>query len=69
MLAYTYGAGFFAIAAAVWIFVWLFVAVGVIRRRDLGIGSKLLWLVFILVVPVVGLFIYFLWTATRPATR
>ena len=66
-LAYTYGEGFFAIALVVWIVVWLFVAVGVIRRRDLGIVGKLLWLVVILVIPLVGLFIYFLWNASRPA--
>jgi hypothetical protein len=66
-LAYTYGQGFFTIALVVWIVVWLYVAVGIIRRRDLGIVGKLLWLVFILVVPLVGLFIYFLWNASRPA--
>jgi phospholipase D-like protein len=67
MFAYTFGTGFFAIALAAWIFVWLFVAVGVIRRRDLGIAGKLFWLVFILVVPLLGLFVYFLWSAARPA--
>jgi hypothetical protein len=66
-LAYTYGEGFFTIALVVWIVVWLFVAVGVIRRRDLGIVGKLLWLVVILVIPLVGLFVYFLWNASRPA--
>ena len=65
-LAYSYGEGFFAIALVVWIIVWLFVAVGVVRRRDLGFVGKLLWLVGILVVPLVGLFIYFLWNASRP---
>jgi magnesium-transporting ATPase (P-type) len=66
-LAYTYGQGFFTIALVVWIVVWLFVAGGVIRRRDLGIVGKLVWLVVILVIPLVGLFIYFLWSASRPA--
>ena len=66
-LAYTFGTGFAAIALVVWIFVWLFVAVSVVRRRDLGFVGKLFWLVFILVVPLVGLFIYFLWDAARPA--
>ena len=67
MLAYTFGTGFAAIALVVWIFVWLVVAVSVVRRRDLGLVGKLFWLVFILVVPLVGLFIYFLWDAARPA--
>jgi len=66
-LAYTYGQGFATIALVAWIFVWLFVAVGVIRRRDLGIVGKLLWLVVILALPLVGLFVYFLWNASRPA--
>jgi hypothetical protein len=39
-LAYTYGEGFFAIALVVWIAVSLFVAVGVIRRRDLGLQNR-----------------------------
>jgi Phospholipase_D-nuclease N-terminal len=46
--------------------VWLFVAVGIVRRDDLGFVAKLLWLVVILVVPLVGLFVYFLWDAARP---
>lgn len=65
-LAYTFGTGLAAAALVVWIVVWLLVAVRVIRRPDLGIAGKLLWLVVILVIPVVGLFIYFLWDAARP---
>ena len=66
MLSYTFGTGLAAAALVAWILVWLLVAVRVIRRRDLGFGGKLLWLVVILVVPLVGLFVYFLWDATRP---
>jgi len=66
MLAYTFGKGFAAIALVVWIFVWLFVAVSIVRRRDVGFVAKVLWLVFILVVPLVGLFVYYLWDASRP---
>ena len=64
-LAYPFGTGLAAVALLVWIFVWLPVAVRIVRRRDLGLVGKLLWLVFILVVPLVGLFIYFLWDAAR----
>ena len=67
-LAYTYGQGFATVALVVWVVVWLYVAVSIFRRRDLGIGAKLLWIVFILVVPLVGLFVYFLWNASRPAS-
>jgi hypothetical protein len=66
MLSYTFGTGLAAAALVAWILVWLLVAVRVIRRRDLGFGGKLLWLVVILVIPLVGLFVYFIWDATRP---
>jgi hypothetical protein len=32
------------------------------------VGGKILWIVVILVIPVVGLFVYFLWDAARPRT-
>jgi hypothetical protein len=49
-----------------WILVWLIVAVRVLRRHDLGVGGKVLWLVVILVLPVLGLFSYLIWDASRP---
>ena len=66
-LAYTFGTGLAAAALIAWILVWLLVAIRVVRRRDLGFAGKVVWLVLILVVPLVGLFIYFLWDAARPA--
>ena len=58
-----------ALAALVcWIVVWCLVAVRVVRRRDLGLGGKLLWIAEILLVPILGLFVYFLWVAARPRT-
>lgn len=66
-LAYTFGTGFFTIALVVWIVVWLVIAFSVVRRRDLGLAGKVFWLVVILVIPLLGLFIYFLWDAARPA--
>jgi hypothetical protein len=54
-----------AFALILWVFVWLLVAVRVVRRDDLGVGGKLLWIVVILVFPLVGLLIYFLWDAAR----
>ena len=48
-----------------WVAIWLFVAARVLRRQDLGAGGKLLWIVVILVLPLAGLFIYFLWDAAR----
>ncbi len=68
-LAYEFGQGLAFAALAFWIFIWLLVAVRVIRRNDIGIGGKVLWIVVILVVPLFGLFVYFLWDAmrTKPA--
>ena len=66
LLAYTFGM-FLAIAGlVVWIFVWLVVATRVLRRHDLGVGGKVLWIVAILVLPVLGLLVYFMWDAARP---
>jgi hypothetical protein len=55
-------------ALIVWVLVWFLVAYRVLRRQDIGVGGKILWLVVILVIPVVGLFVYFLWDAARPRT-
>ena len=56
------------VALIVWVFVWFLVAYRVLRRHDIGVGGKILWLVVILVIPIVGLFVYFLWDAARPRT-
>jgi len=53
-------------ALVAWILVWILVAVRVVRRPDLGVGGKILWLVVILVLPLLGLLVYFLWDAARP---
>ena len=65
-LAYTYGMGLATAALVVWVFVWILVAVKVLRRHDLGAGGKIVWLLVILLLPIVGLFVYFLWDASRP---
>jgi Phospholipase_D-nuclease N-terminal len=69
LLAYEFGEGLAFAALAMWIFVWLLVAWRVIRRHDIGVGGKVLWIIVILVIPLLGLFVYFLWDAmrTRPA--
>ena len=66
LLAYTSGILLATAALVVWIFVWLLVAVRVLRRHDLGAGGKVLWIVVILAIPILGLFVYFLWDAARP---
>jgi hypothetical protein len=55
-------------ALVAWIVVWLMVAYRVVQRHDLGVAAKVLWIVLILVFPLVGLLVYFLWDAARPST-
>ena len=66
LLAYTFGMGLATAALVVWIAVWLLVAVRVVRRKDLGILGKVVWLLVILLIPIMGLFVYFIWDAARP---
>ena len=67
-LAYTFGTGFAALTLAVFLFVWALVAVRIVRRNDLSVLGKILWIVAILVIPVGGLLVYFIWDAARPRT-
>jgi Phospholipase_D-nuclease N-terminal len=53
-------------ALIAWIAVWLIVAYRVVQRHDLGVAAKVLWIVLILLFPLVGLLVYFLWDAARP---
>jgi len=68
LLAYTFGQGLATAALVAFVFVWFLVAVRIIRRDDLGVLGKVLWIVAILVIPLVGLLVYFLWDAARPRT-
>lgn len=65
-LAYTFGQGLAAVTLAVFLFVWALVAVRILRRDDLSVLGKAAWIVGILVVPVAGLLVYFIWDAARP---
>jgi high-affinity Fe2+/Pb2+ permease len=66
LLAYTFGQGLATAALIAWAVAWVVGAVSVFRRGDLGIGAKLLWLLVLLVLPILGLFIYYLWQAANP---
>ncbi len=39
--------------------IWVLTLVDIIRRRDLGTGRKVLWALAVLVVPIVGVIVYF----------
>ena len=68
LLAYTFGQGLAAAALVAFLFVWAVVAIRIVRRDDLGVLGKVLWIVGILVVPVGGLLVYFIWDPARPRT-
>jgi hypothetical protein len=68
VLAYTFGTGLAAAALVAFLFVWALVAVRIVRRPDLSVLGKVAWIVVILVIPLVGLLVYFLWDASRPRT-
>ena len=65
-LAYTFGMGLATAAVIAWAIAWVVGAVSVFRRGDLGVGGKLLWLLVLLVIPILGLFIYYIWQAAVP---
>ncbi len=55
------------VAVAAWILVWLVVAYRIIERRDIGGGTKAVWIVLILLFPLVGLLVYYLTLGRHPA--
>ena len=59
LLAYEFGTLLVAAAVIAWIAAWIYGAVDVFRRRDLTTGGKAGWLIILLILPLVGLFIYF----------
>ena len=65
-LAYEFGTLLAIAALAAWAIAWIVGAVDIFRRRDLGVGGKVLWLVIILVLPIVGLLVYYLFAAAAP---
>ena len=65
-LAYVFGTLLFLLALAAWAVAWIVGAVDIFRRRDLGVGGKVLWLVVLLVLPIVGLLVYYLFAAAAP---
>ena len=65
-LAYEFGILLAIAALAAWAVAWIVGAVDIFRRRDLGVGGKVLWLVVLLVLPIVGLLVYYLFAAAAP---
>ena len=45
-------------AWVVWFWLLITIAVDVFRRRDIGGGKKTLWIIFLILVPFIGVFAY-----------
>jgi hypothetical protein len=56
-------------AIVAWAVCWVIGAADVFRRRDLGAGEKVVWLLVLLFLPLLGLFVYYLASAMRPPPR
>ena len=46
--------------------IWLLTLVDIIRRADLGAGSKVLWALLAFVLPILGPIIYFVLRPSQP---
>ena len=44
--------------AILWIIIWALVLVDIVRRKDLTTSHKVLWALFVLVVPIIGVIVY-----------
>ncbi len=55
----------YAVVAA-WLVAWAVGVVAVLRRGDLGVLGKALWVVVLLVLPFLGLLVFYLWQAANP---
>ena len=52
---------------AIWIFITIFA--DIFRRRDLGGGGKTLWIIFVVILPYLGVFIYLITQGQQMAER
>ena len=43
---------------AVWLWLLFAVLLDVLRRHDVGAGAKVLWIVFVIILPFIGVFTY-----------
>jgi len=49
---------FFFFLFVIWIWILITVFADIFRRRDMGGGSKTLWIIFVILLPYLGVFIY-----------
>jgi hypothetical protein len=68
LVAWSFGTLLVWAVVLAWIACWVLGAVDLFRRSDYGTGGKLLWLAVLILAPFIGLFVYLLVRAARPAT-
>jgi len=56
-------------AWVIWFFLLITVFSDLFRRRDIGGGSKALWMIFVIVLPYLGVLIYFITQGNNMAER
>jgi hypothetical protein len=49
--------------------IWLLTLVDLFRRHDLSTGRKVLWALLVLILPVIGVIIYFVARPPQPTDR
>jgi hypothetical protein len=49
---------FFFFLFIIWIWILITVFADIFRRRDIGGGTKTLWIIFVIVLPYLGVFVY-----------
>lgn len=64
LLAYPFfgifGSMIFFFLLAVWVWLVFSVFADLFRRHDIGGGTKVLWMIFVIVLPFLGVFIYYI---------
>lgn len=62
LATYTFGDALLTVLEFAILFLWIWVAVGVVfdifRSRDLSNGAKALWMLFIIIIPYIGVLAY-----------
>jgi len=53
----------------IWFFLLFRVIVDIFRRKDIGGGSKTLWLIFVILLPFLGVFVYLIVNSNEMADR
>ena len=65
VLAWEFGKGLAIATVVAWVIAVVYAGIDVIRRRDLSVLAKVIWILVLLAIPLVGLFVYYIARAAR----